>query len=402
VEAGAASVRAVLAALRRLAPTAPAAVVAADQRTLPPLHSLGEGLKRLCRAAELDAEGTASAAGLVAEAQRAIARAVCALRSDSGLWSPAWVSSAVQGRPSLVVRCAAPGRLLKRIWTPAAGAPPLARSVILTSASLATPGYAPESRWTAIQAATGVPVGEDPRVHRDLMVSVHPADYGELRARFADPAAPIPSPGADGAIAPEAARYGAATIAMARAAGGRVLVLTPAYADVEALAGLLPDALLHRRGLALRELLAAYRARPGACLVTPAAWEGVDLPGLVDQLVITRLPFPHRADLTGTETAADSVRGMLHRLTQGIGRGIRRPEDRVTVWFADPRMPPPTGLSARTLAVAHPRSSPLYLAAIPARFRRALDRSPEAAAFGVRLGDGPPRSPAALARRLGR
>jgi hypothetical protein len=48
-----------------------------------------------------------------------------------------------------------PGRILKRLWTPHEGSKPLARTIVLTSATLATQGFNEGSRWKAIEIATG-------------------------------------------------------------------------------------------------------------------------------------------------------------------------------------------------------------------------------------------------------
>jgi Rad3-related DNA helicase len=74
---------------------------------------------------------------------------------------------------------------------------------------------------------------------------------------------------------------------------------------------------------------------------------------------------------------------MLNKLAQGIGRAIRRPEDKAVLWFADPRMPPPTALVARTLMPPHPAANPMFLSAIPERFRLRFDEEVQAAAIAV-------------------
>jgi ATP-dependent DNA helicase DinG len=153
-------------------------------------------------------------------------------------------------------------------------------------------------------------------------------------------------------LSPEFISYCASVIAEARSAGGRCLVLVPAYSDAEQLAPVLPEVLLHRQGSPLKPLLDAYRATENACLVTPAGWVGLDLPGLVQRLVISRLPFPPRVDETG-EVFSSALGTMLMKLSQGIGRAIRRPNDVATLWFADPRMPPPGILLDRTLMAPH-------------------------------------------------
>ena len=101
---------------------------------------------------------------------------------------------------------------------------------------------------------------------------------------------------------------------------------------------------------------------PNGVLVTPCAWAGTDLPGLLGHVVIVRIPFPPpnagRTELLrrllrakGYDGNAEGIlrardrRDTLRRLAQGLGRGIRTPDDHVEVWIADPRFPLPDTLT---------------------------------------------------------
>jgi ATP-dependent DNA helicase DinG len=42
----------------------------------------------------------------------------------------------------------------------------------------------------------------------------------------------------------------------------------------------------------IQELLTRFSETDGAILLSPSCWEGINLPGLVKNLVITRIPFP--------------------------------------------------------------------------------------------------------------
>jgi hypothetical protein len=140
----------------------------------------------------------------------------------------------------------------------------------------------------------------------------------------------------------------------------------------------------------LSGFLESFKAASDSCLITPAMWDGHDLPGLIDNLVIPRLPFPP-SDSTD-DKIIPTLSKMLSKLAQGIGRTIRRPQDSATLWFSDPRMPPPEVLSERTLLMPNPASQGLYLAAIPLRFRRKFDLEETAASFvSTRIPD--PSSP---------
>jgi hypothetical protein len=96
--------------------------------------------------------------------------------------------------------------------------------------------------------------------------------------------------------------------------------------------------------------------------------------------VIPRLPFPPRVDET-SELFTSALATMLMKLSQGIGRAIRRPDDVATLWFADPRMPPPGILLDRTLMAPHSLANGIYLAAIPERFRNRFNIDDDSAAF---------------------
>lgn len=381
--------------LRSTAPDRPGQTVefADAAQSIEFLHNLGRDMRHLAEKASAAPDRTASATGALHSLCDEVDRATRALASNigSGFWRARWQTSRVTGAPSIVVAPRAPGRLLKRIWTPAEGSTPLAETVLLTSASLSTPGFAAAARWTAIETATGIHIGGFDLVHADLCLKLHPQEFGSLELRFADPNAAVPRVSADGSISAEAASYARSVVMAAHQAGGRVLVLVPSYADVALYAALeVKPLILHRPDTALREALQAYRDDPRACLVTPAGWVGIDLPGMVDQLVIPRLPFPPRSDAEDDGGHFPSLlAAMLSKLTQGIGRAIRRHDDRATLWFADPRMPLPQELVDRMLEdpaelaviASAQESNAAYLAAIPERFHRGM----ALARIGVRL-----------------
>ena len=194
-----------------------------------------------------------------------------------------------------------------------------------------------------------------------------------------------------------------------------VLVLTTSYGDTLAIGQAIADAwiargqdftsdgdalregtpslLVHRRGTSLSDIAAAYRraarrrvaGKEGGCvMVTPVGWEGLDLPGLVAHNVITRLPWPPPPDEAEIQVLAERLgnRGhalavllgnrrsrMLRKLRQGIGRGIRSASDSCTIWFADPRLPPPTAAQGLDPAVRRaPNAAAAAPLALPSRF----------------------------------
>jgi hypothetical protein len=83
---------------------------------------------------------------------------------------------------------------------------------------------------------------------------------------------------------------------------------------------------------------------------TPSGWEGfnaltVDGETWATHIVVTRLPIsPPPSRLLGVaesnylELTVQAAKG-IRRLTQGLGRGIRRSSDHVSLWLLDPRLP---------------------------------------------------------------
>lgn len=187
-------------------------------------------------------------------------------------------------------------------------------------------------------------------------------DFGSMTFVLAERSVPSPF-GKDGERDPDFDDYAASVVRAAMDEGGRVLVLTPSFADVDEMARRIEGIVAHRRGEALAVHLANLESPPNGVLVTPAAWAGTDLPGLLDHVVILRIPFPPpnagrehllRRLLEARGHDGANAKGILHgrnrreairRLAQGFGRGIRAPRDRVKVWIADPRFPLPDTLT---------------------------------------------------------
>jgi ATP-dependent DNA helicase DinG len=284
----------------------------------------------------------------------------------SGFWKACWQTSPVRGLPSLVLRANNPGRMLKLVWT-IEGAP-LARAVLWTSATLTVPGFRDEKGWLNAGFASGIDMADDDLAPVNLRGRFAPDNFGLLTYRPAWPAAPVPSPGKHQQLGREALGYIASVIETARAEGGRVLVPVPSYRDVEQIGPLIEGAILHCQGTNIRTHLAEYISGPKAVLISPAVWVGVDLPGLVDHVVIPRLPFPPPAE-DAEAIDAPAIAAMLMKLTQGIGRAIRRADWKASFWCADPRMPPPSALIERDMIAPGKVANSLYLAAIPKRFR---------------------------------
>jgi Rad3-related DNA helicase len=226
-------------------------------------------------------------------------------------------------------------------------------------------------------------------------VSVSPAQFGSMEFRLADRRAPLPfAPGG----APDPAFYAYAAAAVCEAARtGRTLVLCASYGDAEELGKRLgPDAIVQRRGQPLGPLVERFRAAERSVLVTPSAWAGLDLPHVIDNVVIVRLPVPRpdplrkavltealirrgrSADDARSFLAADGRAEVMRRLAQGMGRGVRAEDDCCTVWIADPRFPLPASMVAdlrRRLTQGAASGWTEMANAIPLRFRRPAGRS---------------------------
>ncbi len=324
----------------------------------------------------------AQAASLERTAWRNDPRAeVAALR-----WSPARQYPAIQARQ------AEPGRIGGLV---AYGDPPAAGHTLFTSAVLDAPGTG--ASFASLLHTLGI---HDRSLVSPAATRVAPERFGHMALVLADPAAPRPTArDADGTAATTAEwlDYAAAGVRAARAeadgpGAGRTLVLTQSYADATALGARLEglDGLMvqDRGGLdSLSAGAAAFGDTPGAVWLTPVGWEGLDLPHLVDTLVVTRLPFPApdpvrqaviRVVLENrglTEAAirrtiqGDAWNRARRLLRQGIGRGIRAADDRATVWLLDPRFPGPESWSrAAGLAAADGRFT-AFRPCIPERFR---------------------------------
>jgi ATP-dependent DNA helicase DinG len=374
------AVRGALDALQNLAALAPTergsrTIIEPGDPALAGLRKLANSLERIKHETTSKRTRLAAAVDDISEKIEMLARLDRAVsRKNSDYWTARWTTSHVTGAPTIDVVGRAPGRVLKRLWERPEAQDPLARTIILTSATLATPGFATDSRWRSIEIATGIDPAA-PNVLSDLATTIEPREFGTLRFRFADPNAPIPRVSRTGKVEQAAIDYGAAVIRAAQAhvqPQGRTLVLVPAYEDVDRLAPLVPGSTPHRKGVPLSDMLDVYIKTPGICLITPAAWIGANLPGMVQALVIPRLPYPPSE--TDEPRMVAVISEMLTKLAQGIGRAIRRPDDDATIWFADPRMPIPECITEQTGILPSAAANPVALTAIPRRFRNKFSR----------------------------
>jgi ATP-dependent DNA helicase DinG len=146
--------------------------------------------------------------------------------------------------------------------------------------------------------------------------------------------------------------------ALSDATGRRIMALFTSYRMCLATADAIGDRgarkalLVQGEGSSREELSAMFRATPGAVLLGVASfWEGVDFPGgELEILVIPKLPFPvptepviearsERMEAAGLNPFARlSLPEAILRLRQGVGRLIRRKDDRGVAVLMDPRL----------------------------------------------------------------
>jgi ATP-dependent DNA helicase DinG len=292
-----------------------------------------------------------------------------------------------------------PGKLTSRLWSGSESRTPYLRTLVMTSATLDAPGSV-KSKFFEFREQVGLNA-KFHNYNEEGSASIAPDKFGRMDFVFADRR--IPKPG-DGGVEgdysnPDWIRYVAAGIQAAQKRGGRSIVLIPSYRDViaisEAARDLGVDLIEHQQGQKVADLLPAFTSpeNPNGVLITPAAWEGVDLPRMIRHVIIPRIPIAAK-DNARNRAMLDNylsrgldekkASGVLHmrsnantrrKMTQGIGRGIRSAEDYVTLWVLDPRFPLPNNLATnRRLRQPNlPHSSYMqYAACIPERFRSGI------------------------------
>ena len=263
------------------------------------------------------------------------------------------------------------------------------RAAFFVSATLAAPAVRPSPNdfLRALGIAPGMRAPA--RLNFAGWAELEPRRYGRMGFRFADRAVPGPfERDRDPPVShPAHLDYVARAIEEARKSG-RVLVLCTSYALVDELAKRVSSPVVHVRGARLGSCLDAFRADRRAVLLTPAAWSGVSLPGLVDHVVIPRVPFrPHAVRDAATRSflaqlglspvaaqrlvASDRNAAVRRKLAQGIGRGIRGPRESCTVWLLDPRFPLPKSMARAIGGPGQGRAAKhlQLINCIPARFR---------------------------------
>ncbi|MBU2741257.1 helicase C-terminal domain-containing protein [Acidithiobacillus albertensis] len=193
-----------------------------------------------------------------------------------------------------------------------------------------------------------------------------------------------------------------------------VLILVPSSIDVDMIVAYGATRpwgeriIAQRKGDSLAAKAAHFRQSSGAVLVSAGGWEGLNLPGQIRHLMIARLP-KSPVNMVWKEILREKydeekvqkimrLRNRHHflaKLKQGIGRGIRSTDDRVTVWVADSRF----GIPKAVRMLRDPRvggsDEETVFEVIPARFRPALN---QARIFSAGDGVFAPKAPADLGK----
>ena len=299
--------------------------------------------------------------------------------------------SRVRGYAGFTVVPLHPGQLASRLWSSRNGFQPYLKSLVITSATLDAPGEG-EHAFRSFKAEIGL-FGET--AINELSGRFSPAKFGSAKFVFADPRAPCPSADRreESETDPLWISYAATGLKEIANRGGRALVLTTSFRDAAQLCIAsrmigVSSLIEHRRGERVGGLLQTLRGTENGILVTPSAWEGVNLPGVLSHVVATRLPFPppddvERAALSDiliargwapTDAQRSIFRSVMYvamrRYKQGFGRGIRAFDDSFVFWCFDPRLPLPDDVAQRYKIVqpSWTRKYRNFLACFPSRF----------------------------------
>ncbi len=316
-------------------------------------------------------------------------------------WSP------VLNLPSIELVLLNPGRVASRYWQKSELSPMgYLSSIVLTSASLSTPGQRGDAQFMDFMIETGIAKDTHNVVYK---IAYEHEKFGDAEFVFLSPDISGPLMHKDDEEAESEDEYfephpdwlNSTTNMIAEAAnqGGRVLVLANSFNDSEEFSELVGQKLtddycliVQKRGEKLQQMLKRFIAEPNSVLITPSGWEGLDLPGLLSHVVIARLPFlppdnsynsiykKYLMEIKGfSKSKANSIvflkniNAARRKLKQGMGRGIRKEDDKVTYWFGDPRFPMPDELKDklfRTMRVNFSRRQyPAMFMSIAPRFR---------------------------------
>lgn len=283
--------------------------------------------------------------------------------------------------PSVAIKPKNGARILSRLWSKAESA--RADAIILTSATLGRPRRDGTNDTKRLFEKIGAGWTHSHRVNTDLEAHFEVANLGKLEALLiAHPSAPTPTSQNEddpGRLDPSWVQFATNCITVAsedryKQTTNRVVVLCTSYEEAHHLGNLLDAQVpvhVRNRDEPLDAGFDWLTSVDEGVLITVGAHDGVDRPGLIDHLVMPRLPFQQNSSKIAKDEVniRDVVDEMMMALQQGFGRAFRSVNDRAKVWILDPRIGVPAALSSTR---AHPKSQPYYLDAIPDRFRLQL------------------------------
>jgi len=221
---------------------------------------------------------------------------------------PAWFHAAGKTDDSgIILWHRLPGRLLRRI----ANRP----NVAFVSATLTIGG-----RFDDFKRALGI------QSESELSDVIEPERHGAVEFRTVTSHAID----ADGWL-----ELVAATV---RQAEGPTLVVTPSFDLANRIGELVRGATVRQREEAISDAMARM-GDPGILIAT-AAWAGLDAPVTWRSIIVPQVPFerPTIIDEQVESRYIDARNTAVRRLRQVIGRGLRSPDARCTVYFLDPRV----------------------------------------------------------------
>ena len=127
---------------------------------------------------------------------------------------------------------------------------------------------------------------------------------------------------------------------------GHTLVLTPSSADTMAIAERLPNAIYQDIGEnarhCIKRFVAAIKDGENHHLVGHGLWAGMDISNTsFKHVIIPRIPYQPRDEVDEEENFLSNLDRARRKVSQGIGRAIRRQDDEATIWILDKRFPLP-------------------------------------------------------------
>lgn len=115
------------------------------------------------------------------------------------------------------------------------------------------------------------------------------------------------------------------------------LVVVPSHEQAQQLGSEIPDAIVRQREETTSS--AAERVTPEGILIAAGAWAGLDTPLHWKSIVVPKIPFerPTILDEQVESRYVDSKNVAIRRMRQVVGRGIRTPDAKCTIYILDKR-----------------------------------------------------------------